>query len=573
MSKSRKTMKARPSRTTSRNGKARSSAQSNTVSKERDASTKVEQVEKDNDVSWYANNPEMLRAAASLPFSQSIGTPVTIDGNSQLAWGKGYHNEAIPGLMVLRYVPVPAANEAMLNGANAPMNVAAAGIYSTIRSSNSGGKNYDPPNLMLYLLAMDSVYSFYSWMTRIYGSMRLYSQRNRYLPQLLAEAQGANFDDLMSKLAQFRYYINQFAVRASSMCVPAVMSYYQRHFWLSQNIFADDQTLKAQLYMFVPACFLTYGMRKSTTSTQELAAPSLGASFRIDQDTPLKTLDDIITFGNQLVTEVITDEDFNIMSGDILKAYGADKLFTLSPITEDYTVTPVYSEEVLTQIENAIILGEQRSPLWVEPSSANWIQNECAYNQIQEFVQTSSTNALGYLRSLFMPMSDVKSGATVKTMEPQRIPGIAGSRLLNLHKDDVDPADVMIATRLCPTLSVYTSGSGTSATTCARLGTSGSEYISNATIYRYVWNDAGERNLEKHRFASSMLSSEVPFALLSNMQHHPLVYIVDGAGLDAKTTGILGDMDNYTVVDPQTLSRIHETALLSQFGVPLLGQF
>jgi hypothetical protein len=156
----------------------------------------------DNDVKWWAKNPQMLADSASLPFSQSLGTAVVVPAAEMV---NRKDDKALPGLMTLNFVPSIGltVDRGQLSS---PINLAAAAQYTAMRAQNSGATNYDSPALMFYFLTMDGIYMYYSYMVRVYGAMRLFSQKNRYLPRLIVEANGVDYDDIEQNLAQFRLH-------------------------------------------------------------------------------------------------------------------------------------------------------------------------------------------------------------------------------------------------------------------------------------------------------------------------------------------------------------------------------
>ena len=72
----------------------------------------------------------------------------------------------------------------------------------------------------------------------------------------------------------------------------------------------------------------------------------------LEIDTENATFQTLCDRANQILTPLLTGEDFGIMSGDILKAYGAEGILHLAALSADYSVLPVYSPEVLQQIHN-----------------------------------------------------------------------------------------------------------------------------------------------------------------------------------------------------------------------------
>lgn len=145
---------------------------------ERD-STFNAQKSKPNDPRWYAQNPQLLRDTASFPYSWPLGNKLNL-GQHAPEINKG----SIPGIMGIYTAPT----FGWADNPNSPINVAARNVYSYVRHANSGHANYDAPDLMLYLCAMDSIYSYLSYLKRVYGVVSTYSYTNRYYPKAVIQA-------------------------------------------------------------------------------------------------------------------------------------------------------------------------------------------------------------------------------------------------------------------------------------------------------------------------------------------------------------------------------------------------
>lgn len=199
-----------------------------------------------NDASWYAKNEQLLKAAASFPYGYPMGTslPPSIPKT-----GISISNDQnVPGICVLPYLPTIGKSES----GSSPINLAAKLQYSNIRYANSGTTYGDPSDLMMYYLAIDSMYMFHQMCVRAFGTIRTYNYMNRYYPQAVVRAMGLDFDDLNSKITQFWGFINTFAVKLQSFAVPGDISYFVRHSWLTSGIYLDSNTSKAQTYLFQP---------------------------------------------------------------------------------------------------------------------------------------------------------------------------------------------------------------------------------------------------------------------------------------------------------------------------------
>ena len=307
---------------------------------------------KDNDPAWYALNPQLLKDAASFPYAWPLGNKLNVG-----EFGTLINQGSLPGIMVMNWVPTIGYSE----DGTSPVNVASINTYTKVRHDNSGHANYDHADYMMYLLAMDSVYAFHSWMRRVYGCMLTYSNTNRYYPRAIVKAMGVDFDNLQGNLADFRQYINTYAIKASALAVPAKMSFMTKHYWMSEGMYYDSQQDKPQTYLFNPLGFYKFALSQGETphgtlQFKPMFTDTTGAIPGCRTNRPW-TLEDFISYGDNLLAPIISDEDFGIMSGDTLKSFGIGGCYTL-PITEEtYTVLPSYSAEVLDQIQNATFIG------------------------------------------------------------------------------------------------------------------------------------------------------------------------------------------------------------------------
>lgn len=219
-----------------------------------------------NDVSWYALNDQMLKDSASLPFTYPTGHPVA--GLAKYFFGSevgkstngNFNALGMPGIMRLNVVTT--IGEA--DSETAAVNVAAKKIYADIRYKVSGGRTYEPADVMMFILAMDQIYSAWTWMMRVYGLVNRYSQENKYLGDALIKAQGIDAEDLRLHLADFRYAMNNIAAQMNAIYVPKEFKLLTRHSWLFSNVYYDDPLNKGQMYVFVPAGLWKYSPKTST---------------------------------------------------------------------------------------------------------------------------------------------------------------------------------------------------------------------------------------------------------------------------------------------------------------------
>lgn len=294
-----------------------------------------------NDWRWYVPNEQLLKDTGSLPFTNALGSR-----DNRGYFGDSYNNYAVPGIMRISYAPVIG----YAADTNDPVNICARNIYSFIKSFNSRAKTYDAPDLMMYLIAMDSALAFHAWIKRFYGLMNTTSFTNRYYPAAAVEAAGGDYLDLLDHITDLRAYINNFAIRLKALPIPAKLPIFQRHQWLPSGVYLDSaESIKPQSYVFRPIGF--YVLELDTDGAGLL-------KFKTSQSQ--MTFDDIKSLGEHIIAPLLSgvgEEDFNLIGADILYSYGVDNVLRAETIDQSYSVLPTYDSWVLDQINNLRAYG------------------------------------------------------------------------------------------------------------------------------------------------------------------------------------------------------------------------
>lgn len=512
-----------------------------------------------NDWRWYAQNAQLIKDYASYPFGVPVGNRLnvgipTIDAGS------------IPGLMALYFIP----RIGVANSENDPINIAMRRMYSFVRHANSGSANYDAPDLMIYMLSVDGALMYHAYLKRLYAVMMDYTAFNRYYPRALVEANMVDFTDLEANLVQLRGYINQYAVKLSQLWVPNSMSYMARHVWMCEGMYTDSVSAKAQTYMYVPFKFFKFALDSQGVGSVTYASPWDFAGQRV-------RVADLISFGNELLNPMISNEDFGIMSGDILKAFGASGIISVQGISEGYQVVPMYSREVLSQIENSTILGATPTPAITQQTAVGtgYLTQDNTFNY--------GVTATGIQASTATNVADAAHAP------------LMAKHMLNFHDQAPTPEEVMVATRLTqiagPATNVaYSNGR---VTWDAKVETLGSEYVGLGAIFTYVYNTSGTVELQSDFFQTNMIysmntsstnnnvakitSSITRFlARLSTFDWHPQITVHvlcnnDGDMTWSDPQGRFMDVDFYTLLDSNNLANMSLTAILSELTIPQIS--
>lgn len=494
--------------------------------------TKNQAYSKENDVSWYSRFPQLLKDAASFPYAYLAGASFDLD-NSYTSNNASLSNIRLPGVMRLAYIPTigPAGD------AQSPVNVAARNIYTYVRHVNSGHANYDAPDLMMYLLAMDSLYNFHSFIKRIYGVARLYTPTNRFYPSTILKAMKLDPEEIYANLSNLRSYINMYAVKLGALCVPRDMDYYTRHSWLNEGLYVDSMSNKAQTYFFMPEGYLQYDNTSATGTS--LTWQSYLHMMMSGEEVDHVNLTLLFNLGNNLLNAVMNDEDFNIMSGDILKAFG-DRIIRVETIPEDYYVLPAYSEEVLSQIHNATI----------------------GKDNLNAYVISQNPNVNhGYITSNLTFKAEAATGPWPSFINT--------SRFINMMKDDVTPGETMVATRLC----IAGAGSETDESPIG-IRFYGSEVITSAYMFMVSNAPVNKGIMVTQRIEDDSATKFVAKDVLNliyvpQFDWAPQIWCINNDTPDDRKLLPAFDVNNYTIIDPQSLARMHEVSLISLFDVPL----
>lgn len=519
-----------------------------------------------NDVSWYSNNPQMLTAAASIPFASVAGSNVAIDQNTF----------TVPGVMGIYYSPalgmdILGENESDASAPQYALNQSGKYQYSFIVHANSRNYSYEYQDLTILELAGASLFSLIAHMIRAYGVAKTYAEQNRYMPESLLTTMGFIPEDVRANLSQVWFDINELIARTSQIWIPNVMPLLQRWFWLNSNIFKDDNDVKGQIYMFVETNYWKYNevLNDLGGGLEPATIPVSQGSKDFGEFNPAFTKyswSQWMDMANSMINALINSEDRGIIFGDILNAYGQDKLYAISPIPVDYRVEPVYNQEVLTQIENLVAVQECKC--------MGVFQNT---NGICAAWTKRSTGKVGEMNSA--PSA-----------------GLRTNSILNFHfPTQPTPADIMVATRLVALDNNYMTGHVFNKTTGANGAVTyklvevasgdyvnaprvcGSEVVNYIKVCNTPYNGGEADNSDSYpQFmikTSLMTFGADTLKKYSAFDWHPFVYNCEFGGSYGTQGGYVraleayGDFANYTSLSKEILRKIHVTAMYSLFGI------
>lgn len=559
-------------RNTKRNPKSGESKTDQSTTTSKSDETKEEKVEASkvspsNDPAWYANDEALLRDAASFPYSYPLGqvidykkgagsgaTVTTIDSGDV---GTLY---TVPGICTLKLKPSIGINR----NRNDPANVCANAFYTHVRYVNSGRKNYDPADLMIYALTIADIYSFIMWCQRLYAYSFTYSQRNKYIAKELIRANTVDADDLMNNLASFRYWLNAFINKASSFVVPSDIALFKRKAFMYSGYYIENSfgNIKDQLYQFAPEGFFKF----------EVSAINNAGSLVYTKLKPtglLLKVSEIMTYGDALLANIWGDEDFGLMSGDILKAYGSN-IIGLAAMPEEMSLVPEFDFYVLSQFKNATVInGLAREGVTALADTPTYTIGGKTYRAGNIYQNPSDGNILSS-EALEKPDSGNPSLADIYWDVT-----VAASKLLSVENPDPTPSDTIEASRLTLMSERHYGGAyGWDSQTCDIYG---GDYICVMCDCSYgKWDDTSSFQFTEGQLGYNAMTEtnfQAQLVYLRNaLRYSPMLYTFEKGGTAAApnvhSIRCVSNVDNYTVVGLKEIQRMHECALLSLMHVP-----
>nr|UDL14470.1 MAG: putative capsid protein [Picobirnavirus sp.] len=494
-----------------------------------------------NDPEWYATIPELMVSSAAVNFYNPVGGPTNFE--------RGFDAEmlrSIPGVCVLRYAPVMGVS----TDNSSPINLAARNLYTFIHSVMAvGSSSYDPADYMLYTIAMASAYSYLAWMRRLYGTINLYTQLNKYLPDALLAGMGVDGPSMRDKMNQLYSYICVYQNKLGSFAIPTSLSYFTRQMWMCSGMYLDAPTNKAQIYMFNPEFFWRYEEYEGAGKLVRLPFSVAG-------------LESICTYGDTLLASLCASQDIYTMSGDTLHAFGDNGIFKMDALDPGYLVQPFYVPEVLTQIHNATVFdGTDRD--------------------FSEITQDTGTGLNGGA----IICRPIMSGTLNKINSSLFL---NGTRMLSMPMDSPNPADIMVATRLMAFGYVMQDNDWK-----IYIDACGTEIITSMTIFRMDLEDPEDphsawvmdstviggyagiviNTTDVEQLAAAAQTWISYQNLISPFEHHPFIGYWNIYPAKPYLKGYSFDIDNYTVVDRAMVARMNECALMSMLKVPIMGIF
>lgn len=501
-----------------------------------------------NDFSWYSRYPVLTQTAASFPYPYRPGMDLnfgTFKGNFNTTTVSTYDNTSfhIPGVLQIGWIPSVGQSTLPTD----PASIVGKEAYAAVRKVFSGSLDADAPDFVMYLLALDSIYAYIGACKRVYRALVAWSPNNFQVPDVLLEALGVSDTSAKSlrvARANLLYVINELIYQSRKFRCPAIMDLFNRHYWLNDNVYTDANTINSQLYVFKQNAYFKLNPNAAIPGESSLTAAGLTL-----ESTPFSLGNGAITptvlydFGISLIQALDQWDDGYTISGYLMKAFDGTPSFDVAELSDSEILTPLYVEEVLSQIENA----------------------RTAFGQIDykdcQVYQDPSTNAV-----ISQPICTVSSGAAYNV--DRSLPPI-----LSIRSDSPTVEENVIASRLqtiTSTTAITPIISGTNSSGYPMF--SGTEIVENFSLYGST--DVANSSVSirsvfgvSSSYMNQTFTQNLPkFLAITQFDWHPILWMMYMSSASSARWIPIGDVHNATVIERAQMQQLNRVCLFSEFG-------
>lgn len=525
----------------SRNGKKGSSDYKKNNAPDYESRSYAGFANSENDASWYLGNPQLVHDASRIPFGNIQGAPVKTLENLYSAAPDPIDNEfAVPGVMSLTMMPTIGKATSVSDG----VNIAGTALFQYIRKNLSTVANYAQADVTMYILGMDSLFTQYCNIARIFGIINAFSAGNLYYPKYILRA-GYGFsdeeiDNIRNHYNDYRSAFNNLIYKASSLYLPTDFTITTRHGWLFSNYFTDSTAVKSQI--FIHRLGLIYKFDEISYNT--------GTALKYQ--VPAVTLQGLLDQFDQSIEVYRNSDSMMRIAADMRRAFEDKIAWKMAFVDENYLLLPTYSAEVLAQIENTTIL----------PSYDYIIPNTL------EITQDVDHNYV---------VCDPRWNLSTLTdnEEKTRRAGAMLSRanILNVHKPEVTTEDIVVMTRDMVNFDLPDSDGDLPPIDLLKnvgLSAFGVDLCIGCAIYSTKnCFDGGSSRQELKGYSVGSASDLLAAINVEMFDWHPPVRFAANNG----DQFYFQDLDNYAEVPKQTLKRLHENIIMSMWSIPTLGMY
>lgn len=337
-----------------------------------------------NAIEWFARYPNLLQAAGSIPYPYRPGMKVPLGGVKRDPSVSTIEDIGhwIPGMLGFYWVPSVGRSLSPTS----PISVVGKELYAKVREKFSGSIDADAPDFVIYLMALDSIFSYIAMLKRIYRSLNAYSPDNLFTPNGVLHAMLFNdsqIEDMRQHKMELYQRINELILMTYKFKCPRIMDVFNRHVWLNDHVYTDAPTPKSQWYIFVQTEWYKFEMLDVPHSTPAVQAGGLKSTQLLGNLPDTGVVQALYTNGRSLINALAESDDGYLISGYLMRAFEGYPDFRVDELLMGEFLVPKYNEEVLGEIENLHTLSpgyyQLDNDVYQDPSTNSIICTPYAY--------------------------------------------------------------------------------------------------------------------------------------------------------------------------------------------------
>lgn len=482
-----------------------------------------------NNPEWYIPNRDVMEQACRFSFDNFIGVPVSLDPSGGIS---GLTAPTLrPGAVMQIFLNPSPGYTSVDDPKVAAVNQQAFRTYARLSSINSKNTQYTPNDITTMILSMGELISLIGLAQRAYGLLWTYNVRNRTMPATLVDIAGVDSTKLRAAAAPYLIRLNTLLVEANKIPFPSNIDYFKRCMQIYSSVYKDSPSDMGELYVAIP--YSTWDMDETYaegTALKEHVLYGTSISSYAGMD-PTDLLDLI----ENKINDMLTSATYNYVYSDIVNLSTKDpsvSLMEFQPVDFAYTCVPVYDQEFLLKINNASIMG-------VPAITAD---------QLNPTGHTNANDVYPDVDTLCM----IYAPQWVRT-----IPDLGLLRPLNFSSDNPTLEERIIAARYaCGSNLTLSSGKYYTGNRVAM----NDHYIVKICVYAV---DVTTKDFSLAQ--NAILNSSSEGSILTRFSQHPYIFNMGGTAGAYTITGVIGDLDFWTLIDFETLRSIDRLSLFALF--------
>lgn len=491
-----------------------------------------------NDISWYYPDESIKRLSTAVNFNNINGNPIGYaDGvNLKNSQYNGMLCNKMPGIMRIDHIPVPGVS----TGPTSSINQVAYTLYKKIRQEVSlSTLHFEAPDLMNYLYAVSSVYSWLGYLRRLYRTVLKYNPLNNYTPESLVKVMGVNPSEFTYLGNNLHLYIDYITRRISKLYLPGNINWVKKMVEEYTHIFVDEDIAKAQYIVVVPHHLWKFEYDSSVGKGRVV-------TMYIQTNQPgSMTFENLREITENLLNPIFADEDFGTISGYLSRTFGGNENAYNIESWDDSPIQFEYSKEFLEKMHNMCVGGSNLN------SWANF-----------EITQETDAFLNPYLK--FNP-TYTPTGVFQKSSAKR----CCGNRILDFYDAEISSDQILSASRWMFSLKDV-DGEGNS----YQFDSLGADFIPDITLFWFdnQTNDLVYQSYDttlpmKFSAGTTIVMEDITFfkgyMAMTKWNYAPIVVVLDE---EYNFIGLLGDFGNYTILSRDQLYKLNSCAIEGLFN-------